>query len=375
MVAVCTGWVICGFAGQPLVHERFSTLDGLRGYLAYFVFLHHAFIWHDYVRLGKWVAPQSNLFNQFGQSSVALFFMITAFLFTSKVLDGRHRKIDWTRLYISRCLRLIPLYLLAMLLMFTLVGFATDWTLQVSIWDLVRSLFQWLIFTIKGNPDINGFENTFTVIAGVTWSLPYEWLFYFVLPILGLFIGLQVSNKVKFLSIAILGVMLVVFKPEISILSAFLGGMAAAVLARVGGVKAFAPSPLASLLILGALAYLLVALPGAYTVSSMLILSIVFILVASGNTLFGVLTSQLSRTLGEMGYGIYLLHGLLLFLVFHLLMGTEAAARLSEVEHWFVIGCLTPLLIVLAFLAYKQIERPSMDSTDRVLVWFRQRVR
>lgn len=360
------------FSEKPLTHERFSSLDGLRGYLAYFVFLHHAAVWYCYLRSGRWEAPPSNLFNQFGQSSVALFFMITAFLFTSKLLDGRHRKIDWTRLYISRFLRLVPLYLVAMLLMFVLVAFATDWTLQVSIWDLVRSLFQWLVFTIKGNPDINGLENTFTVISGVTWSLPYEWLFYFALPALGLLLGVPASNKVKICAGIALVATWVVSKPEAAVLSGFLGGMLTAVLVRVEAIRKFASSVMSGVLIVVALGYLLTFYATAYTIPSMLLLTFVFVLVSAGNTLFGVFTSQISRTLGEMGYGIYLLHGLLLFLVFRLLIGVEASARLSEVQHWAVVGCLTPVLISLAFVAYKWIERPNINSTDRVLVWFRK---
>ena len=102
--------------------DRFLSIDGLRGYLALFVFLHHSCVWYFYVRSGRWETPPSQLYVHFGQSSVALFFMITGFLFYSKLINAhRHRSFDWERLYIARVLRLTPLYLFAVALMLFLV--------------------------------------------------------------------------------------------------------------------------------------------------------------------------------------------------------------------------------------------------------------
>lgn len=90
--------------------SRFVTIDGLRGFLAFFVFLHHGAIWHGYLRTGLWQLPASPLFTHFGQASVALFFMITSFLFWTRLLTSAPGRIDWLQLYSSRVLRLVPLY-------------------------------------------------------------------------------------------------------------------------------------------------------------------------------------------------------------------------------------------------------------------------
>jgi peptidoglycan/LPS O-acetylase OafA/YrhL len=63
------------------VHDRYASLDGLRGYCAFFVFLHHASIWYSYLHTNSWAAPPSHFYNHLGQSGVAIFFMITGFLF------------------------------------------------------------------------------------------------------------------------------------------------------------------------------------------------------------------------------------------------------------------------------------------------------
>lgn len=91
--------------------QRFNSIDGLRGHLAFFVFLHHSCIWYFYLHDGYWRVPESRLFTHFGQTSVALFFMITSFLFFTKLLNSNEKGIDWNRLFISRFLRLVPLYL------------------------------------------------------------------------------------------------------------------------------------------------------------------------------------------------------------------------------------------------------------------------
>ena len=98
------------------------------GVMALAVFVSHSSIWYFYLRTGTWDVPPSNVYTQLGQGSVTLFFMITGFLFWSKLLDGRQQPIDWSRLYLSRALRLGPLYLVAvacvMFLSFGRAGFS-----------------------------------------------------------------------------------------------------------------------------------------------------------------------------------------------------------------------------------------------------------
>src|ERR1700761_6804237 len=75
--------------------HRFAAIDGLRGYLAIFVFLHHSSIWYYFHSIHEWSHLPSSLFNHLGSTSVALFFMITAFLFFSRLIDARGSDFDW----------------------------------------------------------------------------------------------------------------------------------------------------------------------------------------------------------------------------------------------------------------------------------------
>src|SRR5260221_13586412 len=127
----------------PSTASRYPSIDGLRGYMAFFVFLHHSSFWYFYVRSGRWEAPGSNLHNHLGRTSVVAFFMITGFLFFSQLLAAREEPIDWTRLFISRFLRLTPLYLFVLALMLLVVGILTHFTLHDPLPTLLKDIAYW----------------------------------------------------------------------------------------------------------------------------------------------------------------------------------------------------------------------------------------
>lgn len=364
LLAWGTIWLLDRFSTRaPAPTGRHASIDGLRGHLALAVFVHHGIIWHGYLRTGKWDAPPSNLFNQLGQGSVALFFMITAFLFVGKLLDARHQPIDWTRLYVSRLLRLTPLYLLAVLTLLVICGVVTDWTLQTSWSDLLRASRRWLFFTIGGFADVNGLRETFTVISGVTWSLPLEWMFYLLLPGLALLMQRQAPAWLAVVAfVAAWGIWAHHKYPWM--LVAFASGGLSAWLSRQPEVVRFARTPRASVWVATAL---VLALASAHTIKDwrpMLALTIAFGLISAGNPLFGALTARSSRSLGDLAYGVYLLHGLLLYASLTFVIGRNEATAFTAWQHWAWLMALTPPLVALAWLAFRLVERPCMNMTD-----------
>lgn len=155
---------------QASLAHRYSSLDGLRGYLALAVFLSHSSIWYFYLHSGVWDVPPSTVYTQLGQSSVTLFFMITGLLFWSKLLNGRLEPIDWTRLYLSRVLRLGPLYLVAAACVILVAFCRTGFELEEPPSVVVGQVATWLMFTIPGISPVNGFAET-VPIAGAVWTL------------------------------------------------------------------------------------------------------------------------------------------------------------------------------------------------------------
>lgn len=342
--------------------DRYLSIDGLRGYLAFFVFLHHSTVWYGYVRTGSWALPDSRLYIHLGQSSVALFFMITGFLFWSKLLNARLNSFDWLQLYASRVTRLTPLYIVAICLLLLLVAQASGSTLQESPALVLLQTLRWLAFTVTGMPNINGVHNTYVMIAGVPWSLRYEWLFYLSLPALALAIRLVAPAPILVLSVlSLVACLLLPIKPIL--LATFLGGILAAYLVRIPRLCIAATHPASSVVVAGCIVGAVMLFRGAEALGAVALLAISFSLIACGNTLGGLLGSRASRLLGDVSYGIYLLHGILLYVVFDRLIGIERARELSPLAHWAVAAACVPVLITVALLAFRFVESPGIRAT------------
>jgi peptidoglycan/LPS O-acetylase OafA/YrhL len=373
LAAVAAAIVLTKFFAAPSSEGRYAPIDGLRGYLAFFVYVHHSAAWYYHLRTG-WSTP-SKLYGFFGGGCVAIFFMITGFLFFSKLLDARTKPVDWTRLYISRVLRLTPLYLAAMAVLFLIVAYLSDFSLRESPSTLIAGILRWLGFSMCGRPDLNGVYNTYLITAGVTWTLPYEWIFYLSLPLLALLLGRPAP-----IQYTILGIIAVAATPFFAMLIGpravmfgvvtFSAGILSAVLVRSKKLCSLAKSKVLSVV---ALACILVAIFFCDRTVRPIPIGVAFAIIACGNTLFGALTIAPSRLLGEISYSIYLLHGMFLFVIFQLVIGHDVAVQMSPIEHWTVaIGC-TPFLILLCCLTFKFIEAPPMRNVARLTAWIRSR--
>src|ERR1035438_10016436 len=88
-MVLLTTKLFLNYSGKKVPEVAFQPIDGLRGYLAFFVFIHHSCIWYFYLKTGIWGEPDSHLFIQMGQMSVSFFFMITGFLFFNKLMDDK----------------------------------------------------------------------------------------------------------------------------------------------------------------------------------------------------------------------------------------------------------------------------------------------
>jgi len=135
--------------------HRTATLDGLRGFLALSVFVHHLMVTHGHIGRGEWTFPPSGFHTLLGQAGVGVFFMITGFLFWGKLLDAKGRP-DWRSLYAGRLWRIGPTYLLAVGLMFLVVAWRTGFELREPAWSVLGAMLQWLALGIWPlQPDIN----------------------------------------------------------------------------------------------------------------------------------------------------------------------------------------------------------------------------
>ena len=297
---------------------------------------------------------------------MVVFFMITAFLFTTKLLDSRNGTIDWLRMLVSRVMRLTPLYLFAMAVLLLLVGILSGFERSVAWPELLTSVPAWLGFTLAGAPDVNGVRDTWLIIAGVTWSLRYEIFFYLLLPALAVLT--RAPAPAAWIALVCTVLALLVFAARLTpmLVAPFLGGMLAAWLVRVPRLREWALTSTASMLALVAFFGVIALSRGAFKLAPLALVSFAFFIVAAGNSLFGILSNRSARLLGEVSYSVYLLHAIFLFALVNWGIGLQRLASMSSPLYWSLIVGVTPALIALCMITFVWIEKPGIESTARI---------
>lgn len=368
-IAFFTAYLIQLKYKQNTTPARYVSIDGFRGFLAFGVFIHHAAIWLKYSITGIWEAPNSNLYNHFGQSSVGFFFMITSFLFVSQLLKSRETGYNWKALAISRFFRIFPLYYFILFIFFIIVFIISSWTIRVPHGQLFQEIKDWLLFTIERSTNVNNVQNTFLIGAGVAWSLAYEWLFYFSLPIISLFI---LKKRKKLWTIAISAAFIFYFikkrghQPTDSFMFYFIGGAIAPFLNKYSTIQHRINKNLLSVVVIICLGLLLLE-HSAQNFYSLILNTIIFTIIATGNTMFGILEKPFLRLLGDISYSTYLLHGLVLFITLYFIIGLDTVKTFTPTQYCFVIFAITPIIVVVSFFSYRLIEKPFMNLGKRIL--------
>jgi peptidoglycan/LPS O-acetylase OafA/YrhL len=348
----------------PKQYKKFQSLDGLRGMAALFVFIHHSAIWYTYKTSGIWTDPPSNLYTHFGQGGVIIFFMLTGFLFWGKIRGAKQT--DWIKLYSSRVMRIMPLYLFSAILLIAVAYYCTPPAQHVfHLHDYTTMLL------FRGTPDLFGMHNTWIINAAVTWTLTYEWMFYSTLPIMSV-VAHPSSLKIKALVLAaIYGGLIYIAFTMYQLHSHFLLLFVLGILTYEVYVAAFAKR--LRQLISGVYGSLLVAMlsltlvlhyHSGYSVPAELLYFMIFLIIASGNTMFGILASQALTKLGEISYSIYLLQGVVLYTIFQL--GNPPIHGLPL--HWLTVSGALLLLVLLSNFTYFFIERPFMDRAPSLAI-------
>ncbi|MCU7249348.1 acyltransferase family protein [Pseudomonas koreensis] len=353
--------------------SRYASIDGLRGYLAFGVFVHHSIITWIFLRTGVFEFPPSNFYSMLGQGSVALFFMITGFLFWGRLL-AQGRQHDWLAFGVSRVFRLYPLYLPLMLVVFATVFHLQGWELKEPGIQLLKQILAWLSFD---RPDINQYPQTGMLISNVTWTLAYEVFFYLALPLAATaFIFRSNWRQILLCLIGIYALyQLVGWEHSLKkhFIASFLGGIAAAYWVRRPQLVAWGRTRLASVIAIVALVVAFTAFNRAFKTTPLFLLSLFFVIVASGNTLFGALKPRSIRWLGEISYSTYLLHGFVLWLMVQRL---PLALHLDARETWVYLPLMavcTCLLILVSSATFLYIEQPGMNAGKRIVQWLRLR--
>jgi peptidoglycan/LPS O-acetylase OafA/YrhL len=86
----------------------------------------------------------------------------------------------------------------------------------------------------------------------------------------------------------------------------------------------------------------------------------VLAVVLSSNKHLSFLNHPWLRSLGETTYSIYLLHGIVMFVVVNWIVTMTIARSIPEWEWWLICGLQVVVIVALARLSYEVIEKPGI---------------
>ena len=351
----------------PDARGRIGCIDGLRGYLATGVVIHHFVIWLGLLQGRPWEPPSNHVFQNLGQGAVVLFFMVTGALFYGKISDG-FAKVDWRALYVSRAFRLAPLFwfvfLLVNLIVFIRQGFAFPTTLA----EYAPAAARWLLFIDL--PPIGGDRDTSRIVADAPWTLTYEWICYFALPLLAVVFGFARPVALRLFVIAVLALSSALAVRTVALSDVvglslmfavpFLLGMMAIEIARQPSLRKLLISPWAAMIGGVALTIEMTTFASSFAFTPSVILALFFAPVAAGNSYFGVFSARPSIVLGEASYGIYLLHGVVLYIA--LADAKPFMERYGPAPFWLALPFIVAAVVAAAILAHGLIEKPAIRA-------------
>jgi peptidoglycan/LPS O-acetylase OafA/YrhL len=147
------------------ITSRLAGLDHLRAFAIIFVFLFHYRLFHP----PTWV----NDIGSFGWTGVDLFFVLSGYLIGGQLLQriARHQPLEYGTFFFKRFMRIIPAYLVVLVLYFTIPAFREK--------ESLSPLWRFLTFTQNF-----GLDASTTGTFSHSWSLCIEEQFYLLLPLI-----------------------------------------------------------------------------------------------------------------------------------------------------------------------------------------------
>lgn len=321
---------------------RNYNIDALRYFLAAFVAMHHFSLTINFIKSGLWLYPRGHDLDAFiGNFAVCIFFMISAYLFWGRCSND---DTNWFKVLIGRLFRIGPMFLVSAILCWLLAykfGVRNETTFFSE-----RSTYHWFDMGLTDiRPDIFGFKDTRLLNAGVMWTLPYEWMFYFSLPALSLFVKKKNSIAVIFAVIFITFYFLKdIDKLTVALLAMFaMGALTYELKSKINfEVHKIKMSMISSLLLI--ISGFLFIKQDSISLEASLVYACFFFSVCIGGNPFLALGTKGARRLGEISFSLYLLHGVVWYLFGRFML------KFDMTGHVFLYYILASLAFVISCL-------------------------
>lgn len=359
LIALAINYVLCrksfyqhiDFSGRRYFH-----LDGIRGIAAIFVVMNHAVFSFNNNGFNPKIVDTLDLwvFAHAGDVGVQIFFCITGFLFTDKIIKTKNN-INWSQFFISRIKRLVPMYFLAttIVLILTLMWSSSG----QHIFTTIRQAINLYGFGFMGSDIwVNGYR-TYSLNA-VIWTLPYEWKFYCILPVICALFNMRIM-----LYITSLLVLMYAFNDLYT-------GQVVWVYFISGAFSAYAASKISlppfmnnrnktiqliySVIVVSVIIYLLNSELSGYGYERFIVTSSIFLFISIVKPSF--LTFKPLVYLGEASYSSYLLHLIINALLIRVYANFINMNDVTALQYWTIIISLVAVTTFITAYTFKYIE-------------------
>ena len=368
---VAAGWVVSrasGFYRAMLRSDaalaptdgrvRYDTIDGLRGACCLMVIVGHsaATLWLPLAsfRLGDAGRLAPTAFKT-GGLAVGLFFAITAFLFYGRVVES-NRATPAGRFLVGRAARIGPALVMSGLLIFLVDACTIRALTPAHPAEFLRMTAKLVSLGAVGTGIVQ--HNAY-----VYWTLPYEWMFYFAMPVLAAAVPGGVPTWARLLACFAMASLASGVIGRSGPAMMFVPGIVAAHLVDRPAVRRLASSSLGSACVVGlAVAFPFATVADSASFLAASIVGVAFTLIVAGCDAFGLLRLDALRAVGMASYSVYLLHGIVLFTARPLLLRWGGPTPCAWAA---VLGC-TVVTVLASFASYRWIEHPGIELGRRL---------
>lgn len=344
--------------------EKYPLLDGARGLAAVFVFIHHSRMIYNFHEdgafgpLGVFSYDSSGVFSAYthiGQASVLFFFMITGFLFSGKLIDSSG-SIDNLKFYHGRIKRILPAYFLCLTISIAVALIFGKSELAIGV-NPPLTILSWLTFGYLPLQAMGGIPGP-VMVSGVVWTLQIEWLFYALIPFMGLFMNGVRATMTLVVTTTLISLILnhnnILSDKYLIICLSFSVGFISSVITRLKYTLKITSSIWFAFVSIAFAALSFIAYPNSYSILVACAIGMIFISVSSSNPIFKILTLPSLRLAGKCSYSVYILHGVLLNISSFIIGGNLGYFG------YMVFSSL--VLCSVCFMSYVVIEKPFMSK-------------
>lgn len=349
------------YIDESSIAKRYYFIDGIRGLAAICVVVGHSW------RIGaKWINTSGysiDMAGFVGAVGVQVFFCITGFLFIDQVIK-RKAVFEWKRYFLARIKRLFPMFFVATTICILIIYSEALYNSASFTFQDIKNTIKLYTFGFYGNGEVSIGGVDSALLTVMHWTLPFEWKFYFSLPIICFIcIIFRIKSSILFFLIVMLATY---FANGLYLGKLFLTGCVAAIIFNKYTLDNKMLKTIIFIIGVSFFVSLFFINVNSHDYTNFTFVSIFFLSIILSKPKF--LGSRALVYIGESSYSIYLIHTIIMFLlpfVIYLLFGRLEVK--STMEAVFLFSLVSAFICSISLFSFKNIEYPFIRK-DRVQI-------